>query len=364
MTLIEYIVPFLLVLTVLVFVHELGHYMAARWCGVRVEVFSIGFGPILAGVTDRQGTRWVISAIPLGGYVKMKAEHDQPGTVAADTDSFAGKTIGQRALIVAAGPAINVLYAIVLFAAVFWWQGQPYTAPVVSDIVSGSAAERDGLRIGDRITAINGQSIDRFEDIRAIAQMNLGTPLAMVVDRAGASVDLTVTPDLITQTTESGFVIRHGRIGIASQAIETRTHNIPSALWAAVVETWRVCGSILSMLGDYIGGQRPADELAGPIGIAQMSGQVAQAGLVPLVLFSIYLSINLGLLNLMPIPMLDGGHLMFYAVEAVRGRPLGERAQEFGYGIGLAVVLFLFLLSTWNDIGRLAVFDFLSNIQL
>jgi regulator of sigma E protease len=351
------------VLTVLVFVHELGHYMAARWCGVRVDVFSIGFGPILASVTDERGTRWVISAIPLGGYVKMKAEHEQPVTDGADTDSFADKTIGQRTLIVAAGPAINFLYAIVLFAAVFWWQGQPYTAPVVSNVVSGSAADRGGLRIGDRIIAINGQSINRFEDIQAIAQMNLGTPLAMVVDRAGASVDLTVTPDLITRTTEGGFVIRHGRIGIASQAIETRSHNILSALLAAFVETWRVCSSILLMLGDYIAGHRPANELAGPLGIAQMSGQVAQAGLVPLLLFSIYLSINLGLLNLMPIPMLDGGRLVFYAVEAVRGRPLGERAQEFGYGIGLAAVLFLFLFTTWNDISRLAVFDFLSNIQ-
>ncbi len=357
-----YLIPFLVVLTILVFVHEMGHYLVARWCGVKVEVFSIGFGPELVGWTAADGTRWRLSAIPLGGYVKMLGEMGAMGGAGQPEGSFGSKTVGQRALVVAAGPAANFLFAIIVLAGLFMTVGQPFTPARIGEISPNSAAERAGLQPGDLIERINGATILKFEDIQGIVQLNVGTPLDLVVQRGGQSVALQATPDVVTGTDLLGNPFQRGLLGIRGAAPESRQHGPLAAVGHAARETVAICRSILQAVGQYVTGTRPADELSGPLGIAQVSGVVAKDGLLPIVSLMVMLSINLGLLNLFPIPMLDGGHLAFYAVEAIRGRPLGPRAQEFGFRVGLALVFSLMIYATLNDLGRFKVFDFLQSL--
>ena len=362
------ILAFLVVLTILVFVHELGHYLIARRNGVRVEIFSIGFGPEIFGWHDRAGTRWKLSAVPLGGYVKMFGDSDASSAMPASglpfmTEeerrvSFHHKRLGQRAAIVAAGPAANFLFAIVLFTALFATVGQPFTPPDVGQVKPGSAAEQAGIKPGDLITRIDGSPIERFEQVQQIVRLNPGVPMTMTVKRDGSDFDLTVTPQLTEITDNFGSKHRIGLLGIGrSGGMEYVRHSPPVAAWRAVAETWNLTTGTLQAVGQMIIGARTTDELGGPIRIAQMSGEVASVGLVALIGFMAILSVNLGLINLFPIPVLDGGHLLFYAAEAVRGRPLGQRAQEYGFRIGLALVLTLMVFATWNDIVRLPIFN-------
>lgn len=366
-----YLVPFLIVLTVLVFVHELGHYWVARRNGVRVEVFSIGFGPELFGMTDRAGTRWKFSAIPLGGYVKMFGDADPAGTPGAGVAtmpeaeravSFYHKRVGQRAAIVAAGPAANFLFAILALAILFMVFGQPYTPAEIGSVQPGSAAEEAGLQPGDVIVEMNGRPITRFEEVQQIVRLNQGEPIAIVVERAGTRVSFTVTPDVTEVTDRFGNTHRIGLLGIGRQGIEYRRHDPLTAVWQAGRETVNMTLGTLAAVGQMIVGSRGTEELGGPLRIAQMSGEVAQSGVVALVWFMAILSINLGLINLFPIPMLDGGHLVFYAIEAIRGRPLGRRAQEYGFRIGLALVLTLMVFATWNDLVQLRVVEFFRDL--
>lgn len=369
--LIDYFIPFLAILTVLVFVHELGHFWVARRCGVRVEVFSIGFGPELFGLTDRSGTRWKFSAIPLGGYVKMFGDAgaaSMPGEglreMAPEERAFAfhHKSLGQRTAIVAAGPAANFLFAILVAAGLFMTVGRPFTPPEVGSVVPDSVAARAGLQPGDRIVSLGGSRIDRFEDIQRIVQLSPGEPLEAVIERDGTQIRLTVTPERHEETDRFGNVHAFGRLGIARAGLETVRLGPFAALWAATENTFVVSGTILKVVGQMIVGSRPSDELGGVVRIAQLSGEVSQIGVVAVLNFMIMLSINLGLINLFPVPMLDGGHLMFYAIEAVRGRPLGERAQEFGFRIGFALVIALMLFATWNDLVYFRVVDFVKQI--
>jgi len=364
----NYLVPFLVVLTVLVFVHELGHYWVARRNGVRVEVFSIGFGPELFGWNDRSGTRWKFSAIPLGGYVKFFGDADAASTPGAELPemteaekavSFHHKRLGQRAAIVAAGPIANFLFAIVLYAGLFSFIGQPFTPPDVGGVVSGSVAEKADIRAGDRIVRINGERIERFEDIQRIVQLGLDQPLSIVVQRDGREVSLTATPAVTLETDRLGNQIRVARLGIRGGGIEFVRHGPVEAGWRAVSETYTQSVATLKALGQIIVGRRSSDELGGPIRIAQMSGEVAQGGFSYLVAFMAILSINLGLINLFPVPLLDGGHLLFYGFEALRGRPLGQRAQEYGFRVGMVLVFSLMIFATWNDLVHLRVVQFL-----
>jgi len=356
---------FLIVLTVLVFVHEFGHYAIARWNGVRIDVFSIGFGPELFGWWDSAGTRWKFSTIPLGGYVKMFGDSDassgQPlpglGRLAQGERnvSFHYKRLGQRAAIVAAGPAANFAFAIVVLTVLFMTFGQPYTPAEVGQVQPGSAAEQGGIRAGDVILSIDGQAVARFEDVQQAVRMNPGVAMAIAVRRDAKTLTLQVTPARTEVTDRFGNRYEIGLLGIARSGMEYIKRDPVTALYQAVGETWNLSASTLQAMWQMVKGTRTTDELGGPLRIAQMSGEVARGGIAPVLTFMALLSVSLGLINLFPVPILDGGHLLFYAAEAIRGRPLGQKAQEYGFRIGLALVLTLMVFTTWNDLVHIGI---------
>jgi len=360
----SYIIPFLVVLTVLVFVHEFGHYWVARRVGVHIETFSIGFGPEIVGITDRAGTRWKFSAVPLGGYVKMfgdanaasQADSERTFTPEERAVAFPFKRLHQRAAVVAAGPAANFVFAIVALGAVFALHGQPYTPAVVGQVEAESPAAEAGFLPGDRFVAIDGNSIERFEEVQRVVRLNPAERLTVVVRRDGERVTMQVTPEQRQVKDEFGNTHTIGLLGVTGSEVAYKRYDPASAVWEATQQTGRITGATVQAVGQIIMGERSADQLGGPVKIAQMSGEVADTGLTNLVWFMAVLSINLGLVNLFPIPMLDGGHLLFYAIEGVRGRPLGERAQEYGFRIGLALVLTLLVFVTWNDLAQLTSF--------
>ena len=360
-----YVVPFIAVLTVLVFFHELGHFAVARRCGVRVEVFSIGFGPEIFGYTAKSGTRWKFSAIPFGGYVKMFGErapdeNGEPHALSAEDEavSFYAKSLGQRAAIVFAGPLANFLFAIVVLASLFMVLGEPSTPADVGEVIPGSAAEKAGLKPGDVFLEIDGSKIERFEQVRRIVQLAPGKSLAIIVRRGQQELTLTAIPDGVEETL-FGSTQTMGRLGVSRPSGDRVfiRHDPLTAVWKATVRTYVLTGSILDALGEIVSGKRTAKELGGPIRIAQISGEMAQAGLVWIIQFTVILSINLGLINLFPIPLLDGGHLLFYAVEAIRGRPVGEKAMGYSLNVGLALILCLTVFVTWNDLVVMRVFE-------
>jgi regulator of sigma E protease len=362
-----WIIPFLFVLSIVVFFHELGHFLVARWCGVRVLTFSIGFGPELIGFNDRHGTRWKIAAIPLGGYVKFFGDENaasvpDQATIAAMTpeeqrDSFVHKSVPQRVAIVAAGPIANFLLAIVIFAAVFMTFGKQITSARVDTIQPDSAAAAAGFQPGDLVVAIDGRAIESFTDMQRIVGSSAGRPLEIVVDRGGVRTPLKAVPALREVKDSFGNVHRIGVLGISRSMApgDVRTERVAplAAVTMGVEETWFVIERTMAYLGGVVLGRESADQLGGPIRIAQVSGQVASVGMAALIHLAAVLSVSIGLLNLFPIPLLDGGHLLFYGIEAIRGRPLSERAQELGFRIGLAIVLMLMTYATFNDILRL-----------
>lgn len=368
----SYIVPFLFVLTVLVFVHEFGHYFVARRNGVHVDVFSIGFGPELFGWFDRAGTRWKVSAIPLGGYVKMFGDNDASSGLpsaglarmnpAEREMSFHHKRLGQRAAIVAAGPASNFVFAIVLLALLFMTYGQPFTPAQVGHVQAGSAAQRAGIKPGDVILSINGSGVQSFEDVQQEVRLNPGLPMTIVVKRDGKDVSLQATPAKTELSDRFGNHYEVGLLGIAHNGVDYVRRDPATALIQAGEQTWDLSSSTLKAMWQIVIGTRGTDELGGPLRIAQMSGDVAQGGVVAVLWFMAVLSINLGLINLFPVPVLDGGHLLFYAAEALRGKPLGQRAQEFGFRIGLALVLTLMVFATWNDLVHLRIVEFVKGL--
>jgi regulator of sigma E protease len=367
----SYVVPFLVILTVLVFVHEFGHYLIARWNGVRVEVFSIGFGPELFGWRDRVGTRWKFSMIPLGGYVKMLGDGDPTSGLPVDLASlspteqagaFHTKRLGQRAAIVSGGPAANFVFAIAVLAALFMTYGEPFTPPEVGHVQANSAAERGGIRPGDVILSIGGQKIARFEDVQQAVRTNTGVPLTIVVKRGQQQVTLHVTPTRTEMTDRFGNRYEVGFLGISHSGIVYVKQGPEQAVVQAVSETWHLSAATLKAMWQIVIGTRGTNELGGPLRIAQMSGEVAQGGVVAVLWFLAVLSINLGLINLLPVPVLDGGHLLFYAAEAIRGKPLGPRTQEYGFRIGLAVVLTLMVFATWNDLVHLRIVEFVKGL--
>ncbi len=363
-TLIWTIIPFLFVLTIVVFFHELGHFWVARRNGVRVEAFSIGFGREIVGFNDRHGTRWKLCVIPLGGYVKFYGDADAASTPDFDTanamtaeersQSFFHKTLGQRAAIVAAGPIANFILAIVIFAGVFTLFGKPITVPRVETIAAGSAAEKAGIQPGDLVLSIGGREIESFSDMQRIVGASAGASLPVVVERGGERLTLTAVPTIYEFRDRFGGTHRVGRLGVSRSNkpgdTQIRRYDPFTATWMGVQETWFVIDRTFAYLGGVVMGTQSADQLGGPIRIAQVSGEAAQIGFVALLSLAALISVSIGLLNLFPIPMLDGGHLVFYAIEAIRGRPMSEKSQEMAFRFGLAVVLMLMIFATWNDI--------------
>jgi regulator of sigma E protease len=365
---IGYVIPFLFVLTIVVFFHELGHFLVARWAGVKVLTFSLGFGPELAGFNDRHGTRWKISAVPLGGYVKFFGDDSEASTPSTDAlanmteeeraGSFHHKKVGPRAAIVAAGPIANFLLAIVIFTCLFTFFGKPSTSARVDKVEDNSAAAAAGFQVGDIVMAIDGTKIDSFSDMQRIVGTHAGDTMTFTVKRGDSTMELHGTPQLREVKDAFGNAHRGGVLGITRQTaagdVVTERVDPATALWLGIKETWFVIDRTLAYIGGVFTGRESADQVGGPLRIAQISGQVATIGLAALIQLAAVLSISIGLLNLFPVPLLDGGHLLFYGVEAARGRPLSDRAQEMGFRIGLGLVLMLMVFATYNDILHLA----------
>lgn len=348
------VVAFVAVFSALVFFHELGHFWVARRFGMRVDVFSIGFGPTLWSRKDRHGIEWRLSAVPLGGFVKFFGDASGASNQAPELeqmseadrrDCFHFRPLHQRAAVVAAGPIANFLLAFVIFAVMFMTVGQSYSDPVVDAVLPGKPAAVAGFRPNDRILKVNGDDIATFEEFRTRVAMSAGREMSFTVKRADSIVVLKATP--VAETDGSMTV---GRLGLASERKALVKRGPMDAMWHAVLEIRDTSTMIFRVAGEMIVGQRSVKDLGGPLKIAEISGEVAQVSLLGLVMMTAALSVNLGLVNLLPIPVLDGGHLLYYAFEAVRGRPLAEKIQEYGFRMGMALVLLLMVVVTWNDL--------------
>jgi len=357
---------FLLVISLIVFIHEMGHYLVGRWSGIRILAFSFGFGPELFGFTDKHGTRWKVSAIPLGGYVRFYGDADAASTPDFDAvndlspeeraRTFTGAKLWKRALTVAAGPLANFLLAIVILTGIFSVYGRYVADPVVAQVTKNSAAEAAGIVRGDLLMRIDGNVIETFDDIQRYVSIRPGVPMTLTIKRGGQEVNVPLTPKLTEITDRFGNKIELGIIGIATDRSSGNLRVVNFTPLQAVGEAVRETGHIVTGTFRYIGnifaGRMKADQLGGPIAVAQAAGQVATLGIIALLHLAAVLSVSIGLLNLMPVPVLDGGHLMFYAVEALRGKPVGEAAQGIAFRIGMFLVLSLMVFVTWNDITR------------
>ncbi|MES0809075.1 RIP metalloprotease RseP [Roseibium sp. SCPC15] len=361
------IIPFLFILTVVVFFHELGHFAVARWCNIKVDAFSVGFGRELLGRTDKKGTRWKLCLIPLGGYVKFAGDENAASVpsremIAKMSDeerktAFVAKPVWQRAAVVAAGPIANFILAIAIFTVLFVSAGKQGILPVVEEVFPNGAAAQGGLQAGDVVKEIDGREIQTFGDMRQVVLMNANVPLVFEVDRGGELVDLTVTPSAKLKEVFAGEHQMAGDIGVRGSGDPQNYIRIKYSLFGAfdegVKETYRIMEGTVSYVWGVITQRQSADQLGGPIRVAQVSGKVAEHGFLPLISLTAVLSVSIGLINLAPVPVLDGGHLVFYFFEALRGKPLSERVQDVGFRIGLGLVLMLMVFVTWKDIVRL-----------
>ncbi len=360
----SYAAPFLFLLGLVVFIHELGHFLVGRWCGVRVLTFSIGFGREIFGFNDRHGTRWKISVLPLGGYVKFYG--DMNAASAPDTEALRGmsdkersesfplKPVWQRALIVAAGPIANFLLSIVLLAGVGMTAGKYVAEPYIGSVVAGSAGEAAGFQANDKVLTIDGKAVATFEDIQRLVSPNAGIETLVGIERGGERLFIKVTPRLDEKRERLG-VVRRGLIGLRPSTNPAHVrHEVFGPLGAiryGVTETYYFAERTLAYVGNLFMGREYADQLSGLPRVVQASGEVTKnAGFTGLLVLTAVMSVSIGLLNLFPIPILDGGHLMFYAYEAIRRKPVSEAAMEVGFKLGFAAVIALMLVATWNDI--------------
>ncbi len=364
---------FLLVLGIVVFVHEFGHYIVAKMCGVKIESFSLGFGPEIVGFNDKSGTRWRFSILPLGGYVKMFGDADPSSTPDAKVhvmtesekkQAFFHKTVGQRAAIVAAGPAINFLFTFIVFVGLFTTEGQPFTPPRIGDVVKDGPAAMAGILPGDTFLKINTVAVTRFEDIRLEISTSRAEPMVISLDRGGVVMEKTITPKMAEVKDRFGAVHQVGQIGVKAETgkMTYRKLEFVPAVNAAVTEMGSMVGTTLKAIGQIIVGTRGTEELGGPLRIAEMSGKIGKEGLVPLIWFMAVISLSLGLFNLFPIPLLDGGHLFFYAIEAIKGGPVNESIMEFTSKVGFFFIISMMLFFTWNDINQLQIFNYVKGL--
>jgi regulator of sigma E protease len=360
-----YVLSFLIALTLIVFIHELGHFLVARWCGVSIEAFSIGFGKEITGWFDKHGTRWKLSWIPLGGYVKFKGDAnaaslpdaEAAANAANEPGNFHGKPVWQRAAVVAAGPIANFILAIAIFAAAFMFVGQPIAEPRIDEVRAGSAAERAGIKVGDLVLSIEGNPIKNFSDLQQAVITRAGDELEVVVDRAGTQITFKIIPDLKEEPDGFGGKIRLGLLGVVHNpegGLKFERLGPIDALQAGTERTVFIVETTFRYLTKLVTGRESADQLGGPIAMAKAAGDAASLGFFQFINAIAFLSVSIGLINLFPIPMLDGGHLVYYAIEAVRGKPLGPQAQEWGFRIGFSFVILLMVVGTWNDLVRSA----------
>jgi regulator of sigma E protease len=358
------LVPFLFVLTVVVFVHEMGHYLVGRWCGIGVKAFSIGFGPEIFGFNDRRGTRWKLSAIPLGGYVKfvgdMSATSQPDGAEIDDLSAeerrvaFHTQPIWKRAATVFAGPAFNFILTIAVFAVMFSLYGRYVAEPMVAEVRPDSPAAAAGFQPGDRFVSVGGRAVSTFGDVQRYVSGRAGDPIVFVMLRDGAEIELTATPALSEQQDALGNTVRVGVIGVVNNEAMGQPRVIEMDPGTAFAEAVRETGHIIARTGQFLQrfvvGREDKCQLGGPVKIAEMSGQAASLGFVWLVQLVALLSVGIGILNLLPIPPLDGGHLVLYGVEAALGKPVSERVVEAVYRVGLFMVLGFMGFVVWNDI--------------
>ena len=365
------IVAFLGAIGPLVFIHELGHYFSGRLFGIKADIFSIGFGREITGWTDRRGTRWKVAWLPLGGYVKFAGDMNAIGEpdaawlalpAAERARTFQAKPLWQRAIVVAAGPIVNLLLAVLILAGFAYGYGVDRTPPVVDSVVAGGAGAAAGLRVGDRVVAIDGRPIATFSDLARFAQIRPGERVSVTLDRDDRRVVQPLVIGVDRQRDRFGNDYRIGRIGIASGTPVLAPIGLVEAPVAGLRMTGEIIRGTVDTLGQVISGRRSLDELGGPIRIAKISGEQLSLGWAAFVWLVAMLSINLGFINLLPVPMLDGGHLLFYAIEAVRRRPLEPRVQEWAFRGGLAAVLALMLIVTFNDLGAVGLWQRLAGL--
>ncbi len=365
------VLSFLAVIGPLIFIHEMGHYLMGRACGVKADVFSIGFGREMLGWTDRRGTRWQLGWLPIGGYVKFAGDMN-PASQPSDAwlalpaeeraRTFQAKAVWQRFLIVLAGPATNFLFAIAVFCAIFGTLGEPTTPPVVAGVQAGSAAAKAGLRRGDRIVSVSGRAVERFEELHDIVAIRPGVRMTLGVVRAGRLMTVPVVAGIETRRDRFGNESRIGLLGVAASAGELKRLSPPEVLGAALRYTGSAVRTMVDTTGQIVTGTRSVKEMGGPLKIAQVSGQQAATGWLDFVWFMTMISINLGFINLLPVPLLDGGHLFFYAIEAIRRRPLEPAVQEWAFRSGLAMLLTLMLFVTFNDLGSFGLWRSLAGL--
>ena len=361
------VLPFVFVLTIVVFFHELGHFAVARWNKVKVDAFSVGFGPELFGFNDKHNTRWKLCAIPLGGYVKFlgdqdassKTDHAALDRMSADEreGAFEDKAVWRRAAVVAAGPIANFILASVIYTGFFYYYGEVKIAPIIGEIQENSAAEAAGFKVGDKVITIQGSEITGFMDIARYTQVSSDAPLEFVVERDGKTLELTAIPRMTKRKDQFGNDFQTGLVGIGTGDNPDNIIRTPLGMVDSFVKSLDSIGLIISrtyhFVRELIVGKQDASQLRGPLGIGQMTSQVATLGILQLIQLAAALSVSIGLMNLLPVPMLDGGHLVFYAVEAVRGKALDPKTQDIAFRIGLTCVLMMMLFATSNDIIRL-----------
>ncbi|USI74600.1 RIP metalloprotease RseP [Sphingomonas morindae] len=362
---------FLLVIGPLVFIHEMGHYLVGRWCGVKAETFSIGFGRELIGWTDRLGTRWKVSLLPLGGYVKFAGDMGPASApspewlalpAAERARTFQAKRVWQRFLIVLAGPATNFLFAYLVLAGILLAFGEPVTPPVIATVVPHSAAAAAGLKPGDRIVAIDGMAIRRFEDIATYTLVRPDTPMAIRIERDHRLLKVAARTGAMERHDEFGNSARTGVLGIGAAAGTVRPVPVAEVPGRASAYVGDAVRTTIVTLRQIVTGTRSVKEMSGPVGVARIAGEQATLGWFALILLMAGISINLGFINLLPVPMLDGGHLFFYLVEAVRRKPVEPAVQEWAFRSGLALLLGLMLLVTVNDLGSAGLWQRLAGL--
>ena len=351
---------FIAIISLIVFIHEFGHFIVARWCGVKIEEFAIGFGKKIFGFCDKKGTQWKFCLLPFGGYVKMYG--DKNGASIPDVElikkmspherkiSFLGKNVYQRIAIVGAGPVANFILAILIFTCLFRINGISQVDPLISEVVENSASFEACIKKGDRVLAIDGKEIEDFQDMRKLVITGLEKDLNFKISRNGEELDIKVSPKIVTQKDVFGDDVKLRAVGLIAENIVKKELTLVGSFVEANKETLDISKSIFKTLYQLITGQRSVKELGGPVKIAKYSGKTVDQGIVVVAWFMAMISINLGVMNLLPIPVLDGGHLFYYFIEVIKGKPLSQKIQTYGFNVGMALVLTLMAFTTINDI--------------